>query len=54
MSVWRLTFAGYLLRLCPCLSQYFGGHLQLYTMDGFGSDAYLEIPKLAVLKADVS
>jgi len=45
---------GISLGVCKVYAEYFGGHLQLYTMDGFGSDAYLEIPKLAVLKADVS
>ncbi|CAD6588397.1 MAG: hypothetical protein CYPHOPRED_004378 [Cyphobasidiales sp. Tagirdzhanova-0007] len=36
------------LGLCKVYAEYFGGSLQLFTMDGLGSDAYLRIPKTGV------
>lgn len=35
------------LGLARVYAEYFGGSLQLYTMDGLGSDAYLTVPKMS-------
>lgn len=34
------------LPMCNIFATYFGGSLQLVTMDGFGTDVYLRLPKL--------
>ncbi|KAL7006631.1 putative protein kinase [Cystobasidiomycetes sp. EMM_F5] len=41
---------GMALGLCKVYAEYFGGSLQLNSMYGFGTDAYLTIPKLGITK----
>jgi len=37
---------GYGLPLCRLYARYFGGELQVISMEGYGTDAYLHLSKL--------